>query len=112
MRRDIRSRSRSHPHPSARARQSAAVSRSRSVFLDSETDVTPATPFVMRGALLIAAAGFFVVRIGLGYEFWKRGVHLHVMRHEQSATAQTRPKLAELPEHVAVAVGAVVQEHV
>ena len=62
----------------------------------------------MRSPPGIAAAGSLIVRVRLGDEFWERGVHLDVMRHEQSAVAQARPELAKLPKHVPIAVRAVV----
>ena len=49
------------------------------VFLDREADVAPAAPFVMRGALRIAAAGLFFVRVRFGDEFRKRSVHLDIV---------------------------------
>ena len=66
----------------------------------------------MRCALRVAAAGLFIVGVRLGHKFGKRRVHLHVVRHEQSAVAQARPKLAKLPEHVPVTMRAVVKKHV
>ena len=81
-------------------------------FLNREADVAPAAPFVMRSALHIAAASLFFVRVRFCDEFRERSVHLDIMRYEQSAVAQARPELAKFPEHVLVAMRAVVQEHV
>src|SRR5262249_5704286 len=81
-------------------------------FLYREPEISPAAPFVMRSALHIAAASLFFVRVRLGDEFRERSVHLHVVRHEQAAVAQARPELAKFPEHVLIAMRAVVQEHV
>ena len=63
-------------------RETPALVTEKLAFLNCEPDVTPAAPFVMGCALRVAAAGFFIVRVSLGYELGKRRVHLHVMRHE------------------------------
>jgi hypothetical protein len=62
--------------------ETPALVTEKLAFLNCEADVTPAAPFVMGCALRIAAAGFFIVRVSLVYEFGKRCVHLHVVRHE------------------------------
>ena len=81
-------------------------------FLNCEADITPTAPFVMRCPLRIAASGFLIVRVSLSYEFGKCSIHLHVVRYQQSAVAQPGPKLVKLPEHMPVAMRAVVQKHV
>src|ERR1700746_655937 len=48
-------------------------------FLDSEADVTPAAPFVMRSSLRIAAASLFFVRVRFGDELRERSVHLDIV---------------------------------
>ncbi len=52
-----------------------------SLFYD-KADVAPAAPFVMRRALRVAAAGFFIVRVRLRHKFRECGVHLHVVRNK------------------------------
>src|SRR6266403_1371625 len=97
----------------ASCREIRSITRTLVVgFLNREPDVAPAAPFIMRRALRIAASGFFIVRVRARNEFWKRGVHLHVVRHKQSAVAQPRPELTKFPQHVAIAVRAIVHEHV
>src|SRR5436190_8135807 len=81
-------------------------------FLNCEADITPAAPFVMRCPLSIAASGFLIVCVSLRDEFRKCSIHLHVVRHQQSAVAQPGPKLVKLPEHMPVTMRAVVQKHI
>ena len=98
--------------PRIQARNNIDKAHLATVFLNREADVAPPAPFVMRSASHIAAASLFFVRVRFGDEFRKRSVHLHVMRYEQSAIAQAGPELAKFPEHVLIAMGAVVQEYV
>jgi len=48
-------------------------------FLDGEPNVSPASPFVMRSALHIAAASLFFVCVRFGDEFRERSVHLDIV---------------------------------
>ena len=82
------------------------------LLFNGEANVTPPTPFVMRCALRVAPSGFFIVRVRLGDKFGKGSVHLHIVRNEQPAVAQPRPELPKFPQHVPVAVGAIVHEHI
>src|SRR5882762_3700482 len=81
-------------------------------FFDGEPDVAPPAPFVMRCALRVAPAGSLVMRVCFHDEFYKRGVHLDVVRYEQSGVAQAGPELSKLPKHVPVTMRAIVQKHV
>src|SRR5205823_14696945 len=65
-------------------------------FLNREPDVAPAAPFIMPRALFIAASGFSIVRVRARDEFWKRGVHLHVVRDKQSRSEEHTSELQSL----------------
>jgi hypothetical protein len=54
----------------------------------------------------------FLMGIGFGDEFRKRGIEMDIVRNKQTAIAQAVPEFAEFPEHVLEPMRTVVEKHI